>query len=197
METPVKLNTKRDLWENQPKETPKAAKAFNIYLSQGDERSLDKVSQVLGCSVPNVRRWYQRWSWKERAAAWEANLVKDEIDKLASERIEMMKRHLNLSKGFIAISTAMTAGLQEEIKTALVHRDKGDPDWFHYLPPLTLADIMKLGDTGMKNERLVHGEPTDAHEIQTTTTDRESLKESLKPYLHLFEIDEEEEDAKT
>lgn len=191
MEEAKPLDPKRDLWELQPNETDKAIRAFKIYLALGTDRSIQKVADELQCSFNNVRKWYERWSWKERAAAYEANLIDTELKKMEKGRLAMKKRHLNLSQALQGISSVQIRAWQEQAQLAEELRQAGDENWKSHLPALSPGDIMKLAEIGMKNERLVYGEPTEATET-TVIKKQKSLKEDIEEYMHLFGGDDGE-----
>lgn len=57
--------------EQQPGESAKAYEAARLYFEFGAERSTSAVARKLGKSKSLIERWCSRWSWVERAAAWD------------------------------------------------------------------------------------------------------------------------------
>jgi hypothetical protein len=52
-----------DFFEQQSKESSKAFAAFSLYLSLGEQRSLEAVGQKLGKSKVLMERWSKRYQW--------------------------------------------------------------------------------------------------------------------------------------
>jgi hypothetical protein len=71
-------------WEPQQKESMPAYAAFAEYRDLGPERSIEAVSRKVSKSLPLLKRWSSRWSWVERAKAYDAHL--DEIRRTAREQ---------------------------------------------------------------------------------------------------------------
>lgn len=82
------------IWERQPNESEKAYEAFKIYLNLGDNRTAQAVADELQKSYTLIRRWKDKYSWKDRAIAYDNSLV-EEARKKAKKDIEAMnKRHI-------------------------------------------------------------------------------------------------------
>jgi hypothetical protein len=69
----------RDPWESQPWEGQRAAHAFRVYRDLGSERSLAKLSAVLGLSTASrqgfaghLSEWSRLHRWQERIGLYEA-----------------------------------------------------------------------------------------------------------------------------
>lgn len=60
----------------------KQEKAFELYYSMGNQRSLDKLAQKIKVSAMTVRRWSEKYEWqrliKERDKS-DAELLKEEV----------------------------------------------------------------------------------------------------------------------
>lgn len=61
------------VWERQPREPHCAYQAFCRYREMGAQRRLE----LLAADFPlkRLHRWYSRWQWVERAAAWDQYLA--------------------------------------------------------------------------------------------------------------------------
>jgi hypothetical protein len=74
-------------WDRVKGETEQAYDAFLIYRELGPDRTQDGVRVKLG-KVPaylrGIERWARRWSWAERARAWD-NHLQAERDKVAEK----------------------------------------------------------------------------------------------------------------
>ena len=62
-------------FEQQPKESDKAFAAFNLYLSQGPERSLIAAAHKLGKNPRLMYTWSERFDWPARVAAHDAHMA--------------------------------------------------------------------------------------------------------------------------
>lgn len=186
------LDPKRNPWDVQPRETAKAFRAFKIFLDIGEDRNIQKVANILGCSWQNVRRWYDCWQWRERAAAYEGHLVEQEYAELRKERRKAMKQQVKIAKGLMNVGQAMMNDWLYSVQEAEEHRQAGDPDWKEYLPDMKVPEVLNILELGQKTGRLVFGEPTEITEQQHSSTEpnKQDLLERMKKYDKLFEDDE-------
>ena len=74
------------------RETPEAFEAFTVYLELNRERSAAKVARILGCSAQNIQNMMKRNNWTKRAAAYDADRVKENFAEVRKEREEKHKR---------------------------------------------------------------------------------------------------------
>lgn len=93
------------LWERQRGESVRAFHAFTLYRDLPPrERSLRRVAGLLygdtratngrRKSVPGrIQAWATRWSWAERAAAWDAELERHARNAAIEAIEEMRRRH--------------------------------------------------------------------------------------------------------
>lgn len=63
-------------FEQLPNESAKAFAAFSLYLSLGNERSLEAVSRKLGKCKALMERWSKRHRWVARTDAYVRHLGK-------------------------------------------------------------------------------------------------------------------------
>lgn len=71
-------------WDRQAGESKNAYEAFAEYLRSSD-RMLQTVANVLQKNPATVRRWATKFSWRERAAAWDSSI-------LEADRVEQIRR---------------------------------------------------------------------------------------------------------
>ena len=77
----------RDAWARQDGEPARAYDGFRSFRDLGTTRTLDPVAELAGVRVDTVRRWSGRWSWHERATAWD-----DEVHRIEDrERLEAIR----------------------------------------------------------------------------------------------------------
>jgi hypothetical protein len=144
------------LWERQPGESAKAYAAFGLFRDLGPRRSLDAASRRYhhpgpeappppGGRLPRasgtMRRWAQRWSWVERARAWDQETERlQQAEQLAAIQ-EMAERH---AKEALLMQNKAIERLRQLRPEELGARD-------------TLAYLIEAA----KLERLARGEPTE------------------------------------
>ncbi|MEN9246826.1 MAG: hypothetical protein Q6L19_01565 [Gloeomargarita sp. GMQP_bins_69] len=61
------------VWERQPREPKIAYDAFCRYREMGGQRRLELLLPAYG--LRRLQRWYSRWQWAERSAAWDQYLA--------------------------------------------------------------------------------------------------------------------------
>lgn len=132
-------------WERQPGESGPAYAAFELYRDLGpNERSLVKVARQLGKSVTLMERWSTRWSWKERVAAWDAEITRQKIAAQVKAAREMAERHAKVG-----------LSLQKRGLELLHNLEPGSASW---------QDAVRLISEGVKIERVARGEPSEVVE---------------------------------
>ena len=95
------------IWERQEGETEKAYSAFKIYL-QMPERSVQKVSDFTGKYPTLIRRWANKYDWKNRAAAYDSSIFDS-----------VRKANINSLKVSIKRKNDIASKLEEKALTAL------------------------------------------------------------------------------
>ena len=156
-------------WERWPGESDAAFSAFVIYRDLGPQRSLDAAStryharnqpppaQSDGTGRKNkkcsgqIRTWANRWDWRARAAAWDAEQDRLARQAMHQEILDMRKRH---AQEAMMLQKAATQRLQ-----AL------DPQ------TLTQAQLLAYFVEATKLERLSRGEPETVGEQRVTGRD--------------------------
>ncbi len=69
--------TAKKPWEQQNGEDSTQYLAFNIYLDLSDKRSFRKTASLANISLRNIFNWAKKWCWKERASAYDNNLIEE------------------------------------------------------------------------------------------------------------------------
>ncbi|MCS6782388.1 MAG: hypothetical protein RMI89_12115 [Gloeomargarita sp. SKYBB_i_bin120] len=67
------LPLQEPVWERQRREPQVAYQAFCRYRDMGAQRRLELLLPAY--PLKRLQRWYSRWQWVERAAAWDQHLA--------------------------------------------------------------------------------------------------------------------------
>jgi hypothetical protein len=156
-------------WERLPGESDAAISAFVLYRDLGAQRSLDAAStryharnqqptdQPQSGSRKNkkcsgqIRTWADRWDWRARAAAWDAEQDRQARQAMLQEIVDMRKRH------------AQEAMMLQ--KAAMQRLQALDPQ------TLTQSQLLDYLVEATKLERLSRGEPETVGEQRVTGRD--------------------------
>lgn len=84
-------------WERQKGESEKAYEAFAAYRDLGAKRTTVAVAEKLQKSDTLIRRWKDRWDWKERVRAYDNDLEKEARAKAIKDRKGMTERHIGIA----------------------------------------------------------------------------------------------------
>jgi hypothetical protein len=127
---------KRQVWEQQVGESPKAFHAFRIYRDLMEKRTLAKVAETLGCSSTNVERWARRWAWTQRC--YEFDLVEEEKfrEQTARDRMAHRRQQIQLGTVLTNIAAHSLREFQQRIEQHLPLN----------FDPAQVAALLKLGD---------------------------------------------------
>ncbi len=122
--------------------------AFEIYCAMGDERSHAAVAEKSGMSISTIKRWAQKFDWRERLnhrIAWQAEDKPEQTADAQSEEVERGIRFLDaalarmithLAKGNLRASPQdlMTLHrLEQQISERTDKREETEP-LFAYMP---------------------------------------------------------------
>lgn len=77
-------------------ESAKAYECFVIYLELGRDRNLETVAKISGASIAGIRKYCQRYNWRERSAAYDADKVRDRFKDVRSEREEKHRKQIKI-----------------------------------------------------------------------------------------------------
>lgn len=134
----TKVNTPQP-WERQPEEGVKAYDAFIKYRDMPKaERSIREVAKGLDKSRNLIGRWSSKYSWVDRAAAWDAELDRKARDAQVEEIKEMRKKHVKIAEAMLVKAAKALARLPEDEINAM--------------------DISRMVDTASKLERISRGD---------------------------------------
>ena len=83
-------------WEHQQgyehaagvKESAAAYEAFVCYLELGRKRTMKKVAKIVGEPEPMISQYGKRYAWTKRAAAWDADQIRQRFDEVRKKREE-------------------------------------------------------------------------------------------------------------
>ena len=85
-------------WDQQPKEGAKAFGSFRVYLELGPERSVPRTARELGKAESLMWRRASEHRWRERAAAWDAEMARQREQDLRAPRLELLERRQRRAK---------------------------------------------------------------------------------------------------
>jgi hypothetical protein len=117
--------------------------AFEFYVALGPARSYSKVAEHYGVTKRAVTAHAKRERWAERLQEAEAKAREESQEKAVEVLAEMDERHLKVAK---ALQGKALAALRE-------------------LPLDKATDVIKALELGVKQERLIRGEPSERREM--------------------------------
>lgn len=120
-------------WERQPRESFVAYEAFKIFLT---ERNYPAVAQKLSKSLSLMKRWAKKYSWRERADAWDNDISRKAMDKASEEFASMIERQINEGRLLQARSANALQGMD-----------------FSNLPPKFIPALVTMLKAGVDIER--------------------------------------------
>lgn len=116
-----------------------AEEAFSFYAGLGPKRSYRAVAEKFGASKRGVTKLAHRENWAGRLASIESKTRDKADERIVDSLDEMNDRHLRIAKA-----------LQSKALRAL-----------QALPLEQAKDVIRALELGVKQERLVRGEPTE------------------------------------
>lgn len=165
----------RDPWERRADETERAWVAFQTYrdLEPGD-RSLAEAARRIygprgvqknGMVVGRVREWSVRYDWRDRAAAWDAEVDRRRREALMGGHLRAAERHVRQAE---AGARAMMVPIQALLRR--VHAAGGDAEALQDLGDEELVRLARMAGRTLpalaKMERLGRGLPEDVSELR-------------------------------
>ena len=152
-------------WERQPGEPPRAWAAFTTYRDLAPhERSLQKVAQKFGKTHQWMSQLSSRWRWVGRTAAWE-----NEQDRV--KRVAAIKAVEDMARRQVGMGLLMQ-------KKAADRLNKMTDD---EVALLSVWELTRLAETGVKLERIGRGEPIDIDQGATVVIEHQpSILEFLR-----------------
>mgnify|MGYP001583717934 CR=1 FL=1 len=131
-----------DVWERHDGEGAKAYQAFALYRDMDpDARSTVKVGQQTSKNLRLIHRWSARWSWVDRAEAYDDHMDRLHRKQQEKERLDMLRRHAGVALAFMGKAVE---GLKEIKAEELSNMDRA-----------------RWVDLAVRVERLSRGEPTE------------------------------------
>lgn len=132
----------RESWARQRGESHKAFTAWVTYRDFGPTRSYQRVSKELAKSMTLIKRWGSKWTWQDRAAAWDDECDRRQREKQLAAIEEMAERH-----------AAAATMFQVKVIEKLNRMDDEEID------ALTPSECINWMTAAAKLERLSRGEP--------------------------------------
>lgn len=147
-----------DAWDILPEETPIQFEKFRLYRDAGPKRTIRKSVEAFKdgkvASLNQVRgfqRVAERFDWKRRAMAWDAELDKERLQAEREEVEKMRRRHVQEARSLQAVGTKAIRRILE------VYEQDGNPE---ISPSVAIQFIQQ----GINLERLSTGEATSIEE---------------------------------
>ena len=158
-----------------PGESIKAYQAFVVYRNlDAKERSLQRVGSELVKSRQLLSRWSAKWSWVERAQAWDNHQEIKRLEARIEEKQKMDEQHLKIVR---AMRSKIIDALTKMEADVLARDVREMRSW--------IAEFIRL-------ERLIMGEPESIEERREKIEIHASIEEQIKEYAPVFQelIDE-------
>jgi hypothetical protein len=131
--------------------------AFSYYVALGHERSYQKVADHFGTDKRSITRHAVKERWSERLAEVERKAREESEDDAVVILREMNARHLKIAKA-----------LQGKALEAL-----------RSLPIDRAGDVIRALEIGVKQERLIHGEPSERSELSVEEVTKREMQRWL------------------
>jgi hypothetical protein len=128
---------------------------FGLYAQLGASRSLTRLHRYLvdlgvPISIATLKRYSSRGGWLQRATDLDAEAARRQDERGVNAVLSMLDRHAGMAR---ALQGAATTALQD----LLTNRAR--------LSTMAPADIARLLDLGLREERRALGESTERHDI--------------------------------
>jgi hypothetical protein len=85
------------IYEKLPEESAKQYGAFCQYRDLGPRRTIFNAATAFGITPSTANKWSHKYSWKDRAAAWDAHLDQVRRDEAVNDIVNMRERHANIA----------------------------------------------------------------------------------------------------
>lgn len=169
-EVPVPQPAERQPWDRREREPEKAYAAFVVFRDIGAGRTILEASRRQGKrSHRRHEQWSSTWSWKSRAAAWDAHLL------------GTYQAHAeDLTKGLKETHLAFLAAMKDAIMSDMLaharratQADKCTKD--RDTPLYSMTELKNAGKVMIELGRLVAGEPTEHAKVTQGDPDYSKL----------------------
>jgi hypothetical protein len=131
--------------------------AFEFYISLGPERSYEQVATHFGASKRAVTKHAVKQHWAERLTEVERRAREESEKNAVAVLREMDERHLKIAK-------ALQGKALEALRSMPLERG---------------ADVLRALDLGVKQERLIHGEPSERSAVSVEEATRREMERWL------------------
>lgn len=145
-----------------PDETEKAFRAFSIYLDLGEERTRERVAEIMGHkSVRMTAHWSVQWRWGERVKLWTDAAQAVQADAFVDELEKLGRKHAQAASATLTAMLQPITDLQQRMKEA---KERGEAVRFGSNVELMrlIIQIAPALKTVVEVERLAHGQHTDS-----------------------------------
>ncbi|MFD4315010.1 hypothetical protein [Streptomyces sp. NPDC058548] len=141
MSTQITLDPSLDLWERQPKETPRKHGQFTTYRDLGRARTLTKAAERLTLAYGHVKNLAAEYRWRERAEGYDRHL--DRI-----YEAEWLEERRKAGENDAKILGAAIGKLAQRLGTLDANQ-------------MSVGDFIRLLDVTMRQRRVLFGDPTE------------------------------------
>jgi hypothetical protein len=173
-------------WDQQNGESSQAYEAAAAYFAMGADRSCAAVAQKLSKSIALAMRWSARWSWVDRAEAYDRHLsgieqerreqaVAAEADRWAQRRAEQRENDWAMAQGLAIQAAQLLQRIGPERMAAI------DPDKLTAGEWAALANAaVKIIEAQAKLARLTSNLPTDHQQLDIGPIDWDAVPEEIE-----------------
>lgn len=131
--------------------------AFEFYVALGPERTHQRVADKYGVSRRSVVRHAGKERWKERLEEVERRAQAESEERVFELVREMNERHIKIAK-------TLQGKALEALRT---------------LPIDKASDVIRALDLGVRQERLIQGEPSERSEMSVEETTKREMRRWL------------------
>jgi hypothetical protein len=176
-------------WARRKGESVQAHQALLVYLELGRERSQKKVAADLDVDVTLIARWAPRWSWNDRALAYDSVMAEAEVSARVDARAERAalweKRRLDAAEEDFNLATELRRRAYEMLAHPLTRKKVRAKDGAVIIMPVkwnlgNVAQIVKLA-ADLSQSCVQIGLPAD-EKADDTTLDAQTEATILKFY---------------
>lgn len=128
----------REPWARQPRETEKAWAAFQRFLVQTPPRNVVRLAAETDKPLQALYAWSSRFTWTQRAIAYDGMLQRARDEELIEARREMNRRHANLAK-------AMSAKIAQRLQ-ALSAEELSPGELGRWMQVVSMVERLALGE---------------------------------------------------
>lgn len=167
-------------WERIPGETPGEYRKFCAYRDMrpadktAKQRSLQKLAEELGITLQHLKKVSGKNKWVSRCEEYDAYVDEKARQQCEAEIIEMRKNHALLASQMLKKAAKRLLTISED--------------------EISVADIVRMVDVGVKIERLSRGEPTENQRVsgETRATHGGEIRVKSTGDLNLSSLSDEE-----